>query len=265
MTVTRRGRHPLRADLARMGARSETAWSALLARAGATPRDWRSAPDFSLRRRQHRRLRPRRGPVPCDRQLRHATGQIAQRRRLRIRSSISCPIVSTAVLAAPIAASSTSTTPFPPDTESRISRVHGARGDRDRQHRSAGGGCGMRARIVAAADEERRRVVRDLHDGAQQRLVHTILMVAQARKALPPMRSPHPSSWPKRWLRRRLRGKSYASLRTASFPRFSPTVACARPSRHSPGGHRCRSRSPCPLTVSLVPSKRRPTSSSPRR
>jgi signal transduction histidine kinase len=32
-----------------------------------------------------------------------------------------------------------------------------------------------RARIVAAADEERRRVVRDLHDGAQQRLVHTII------------------------------------------------------------------------------------------
>jgi signal transduction histidine kinase len=31
-----------------------------------------------------------------------------------------------------------------------------------------------RARIVAAADEERRRVVRDLHDGAQQRLVHTV-------------------------------------------------------------------------------------------
>jgi hypothetical protein len=29
-----------------------------------------------------------------------------------------------------------------------------------------------RARIVAATDEERRRVVRDLHDGAQQRLVH---------------------------------------------------------------------------------------------
>jgi signal transduction histidine kinase len=28
-----------------------------------------------------------------------------------------------------------------------------------------------RARLVAAADEERRRVVRDLHDGAQQRLV----------------------------------------------------------------------------------------------
>jgi signal transduction histidine kinase len=47
-----------------------------------------------------------------------------------------------------------------------------------------------RARIVAATDEERRRVVRDLHDGAQQRLVHTMLLVAQARQALLPNHQP---------------------------------------------------------------------------
>jgi signal transduction histidine kinase len=41
-----------------------------------------------------------------------------------------------------------------------------------------------RARIVAAADEERRRVVRDLHDGAQQRLVHTTITLNLARRAL---------------------------------------------------------------------------------
>jgi signal transduction histidine kinase len=41
-----------------------------------------------------------------------------------------------------------------------------------------------RARIVAAADEERRRVVRDLHDGAQQRLVQTIVTLKLARQAL---------------------------------------------------------------------------------
>jgi signal transduction histidine kinase len=41
-----------------------------------------------------------------------------------------------------------------------------------------------RARIVEAADEERRRVVRDLHDGAQQRLVHTILTLKLASGAL---------------------------------------------------------------------------------
>jgi signal transduction histidine kinase len=40
------------------------------------------------------------------------------------------------------------------------------------------------ARIIAAADEERRRVVRDLHDGAQQRLVHTVVTLQLARRAL---------------------------------------------------------------------------------
>ena len=41
-----------------------------------------------------------------------------------------------------------------------------------------------RARIVAASDDERRRLVRDLHDGAQQRLVHTLLTLKLARQAL---------------------------------------------------------------------------------
>jgi signal transduction histidine kinase len=41
-----------------------------------------------------------------------------------------------------------------------------------------------RARVVQAADAERRRVVRDLHDGAQQRLVHTVVTLKLARRAL---------------------------------------------------------------------------------
>jgi signal transduction histidine kinase len=40
-----------------------------------------------------------------------------------------------------------------------------------------------RARLVAEGDEARRRVVRDLHDGAQQRLVHTILTLKLAQRA----------------------------------------------------------------------------------
>jgi PAS domain S-box-containing protein len=41
-----------------------------------------------------------------------------------------------------------------------------------------------RARLVTEADEARRRVVRDLHDGAQQRLVHTIVTLKLAQGAL---------------------------------------------------------------------------------
>jgi signal transduction histidine kinase len=43
-----------------------------------------------------------------------------------------------------------------------------------------------RARIVAASDEARRRVERDLHDGLQQRLVSLALDVRAAQSGLPP-------------------------------------------------------------------------------
>jgi signal transduction histidine kinase len=45
-----------------------------------------------------------------------------------------------------------------------------------------------RARIAAAADETRRRIERDLHDGAQQRLVSLALSVRAVQAALPPER-----------------------------------------------------------------------------
>ena len=40
-----------------------------------------------------------------------------------------------------------------------------------------------RARVIATADETRRRVQRDVHDGAQQRMVHTIIALKLAREA----------------------------------------------------------------------------------
>src|SRR5207244_12185547 len=43
-----------------------------------------------------------------------------------------------------------------------------------------------RARIVAAADQTRRRIERDLHDGAQQRLVSLALQLRAAQADLPP-------------------------------------------------------------------------------
>jgi signal transduction histidine kinase len=43
---------------------------------------------------------------------------------------------------------------------------------------------GSRARIIAAADAERRRLERDLHDGAQQRLVAVSLVLGLARRRI---------------------------------------------------------------------------------
>ena len=45
-----------------------------------------------------------------------------------------------------------------------------------------------RARVVAAADETRRRIERDLHDGTQQRLVALALDLRSAEAAVPPER-----------------------------------------------------------------------------
>ena len=76
--------------------------------------------------------------------------------------------------------------------------------------------AGSRARIVAATDAERRRIGRDLHDGAQQRLVRVLMGIEEARarpgarragaRATPPptraARSTICASWPRactRW------------------------------------------------------------------
>jgi signal transduction histidine kinase len=41
-----------------------------------------------------------------------------------------------------------------------------------------------RARLLTAGDEARRSIVRDLHDGAQQRLVHTVITLGLAQRAM---------------------------------------------------------------------------------
>jgi PAS domain S-box-containing protein len=74
--------------------------------------------------------------------------------------------------------------PLPPDSEAQLASftelVATAIANAEAQRELAA----SRGRIVAATDEERRRVVRDLHDGAQQRLVHTIVTLKMARRAL---------------------------------------------------------------------------------
>ena len=47
-----------------------------------------------------------------------------------------------------------------------------------------------RARIIAAGDAERRRIERDLHDGAQQRLVALSLTLGMAEARLADPRPP---------------------------------------------------------------------------
>jgi signal transduction histidine kinase len=81
----------------------------------------------------------------------------------------------------------------PPSTESRLAQFAELVATAIGNSESRAELTASRARIVAATDEERRRVVRDLHDGAQQRLVHTIVTLKLASRAL--QRGEDPSSF----------------------------------------------------------------------
>jgi GAF domain-containing protein len=114
-----------------------------------------------------------------------AHGPIAREAQgLGIRSTVGCPIVVEGRLWGVIAASSRSTTPFPADTESQIAAFTELVATAIANTEARTEVAASRARIVAATDDERRRVVRDLHDGAQQRLVHTVITLKMANHAL---------------------------------------------------------------------------------
>jgi signal transduction histidine kinase len=67
-----------------------------------------------------------------------------------------------------------------PDTESRMAEFTALVATAISNIQARAEVAASRARVVAAADEERRRVARDLHDGAQQRLVHTVVTLKLA-------------------------------------------------------------------------------------
>ena len=75
---------------------------------------------------------------------------------------------------------------FPPETEACLADfaelVSTAIGNTEARTQLAA----SRARIVAASDETRRRIERNLHDGTQQRLVTLALQLRGARNAVPP-------------------------------------------------------------------------------
>ena len=104
--------------------------------------------------------------------------------RAGIRSAVGCPILVDGKLWGAMLAASLTAEPLPAETEARISRftelVATAISNIDARSELRA----SRARLVAAGVEERRRVVRDLHDGAQQRLVQSIITLNLARRSL---------------------------------------------------------------------------------
>jgi PAS domain S-box-containing protein len=103
---------------------------------------------------------------------------------LGVRASVAAPIVVNRQIWGVVIANWRRPVSPPADTEEQMARftqlLDTAIANADSRDQLAA----SRARIVTEADEARRRVVRDLHDGAQQRLVHTVLTLKLAQRAL---------------------------------------------------------------------------------
>ena len=113
-----------------------------------------------------------------------ATGAVgAYVRSMGSRSAVGAPIVVDGRLWGVLVATSPQAEPLPADTESRLERFTELVATAISNIEARAELAASRARIVAATDEERRRLVRDLHDGAQQRLVHTVITLKLARRA----------------------------------------------------------------------------------
>ena len=110
---------------------------------------------------------------------------------LGVRSSVATPIVVEGRLWGTMIATGSEPEPLPSDTEARLERfanlvataIANAKA-REAIERLAEEQAASRTRLLTAADDARRRVVRDLHDGAQQRLVHSIVTLKLAQRAL---------------------------------------------------------------------------------
>ncbi len=112
-------------------------------------------------------------------------GSIAERARVAGRhSAVGAPIVLDGKLWGAIVAATRNVEPLPPGTESRMEEFTKLVATAISNIEARSALAASRARVVVAADDERRRVVRDLHDGAQQRLVHTVVTLKLARRAL---------------------------------------------------------------------------------
>jgi signal transduction histidine kinase len=103
-------------------------------------------------------------------------------REAGIKSAVGSPVIVEGDLWGVMTATS-SEGPLPPDTEARLASFTELVATAIANAESSEELAASRRRIVAASDAARRRVVRDLHDGAQQRLVHTIVTLKLAQRA----------------------------------------------------------------------------------
>jgi signal transduction histidine kinase len=103
-----------------------------------------------------------------------------------VRSAVGTPIIVEGRLWGVMVAASTSEQPLPHDTEARLAAFTELLATAIANAEVRADLAASRARIVATADGTRRRIERDLHDGAQQQLVALALRLRAAQAATPP-------------------------------------------------------------------------------
>jgi signal transduction histidine kinase len=106
--------------------------------------------------------------------------------RLGLASTVASPIVVEGRLWGTATVSSKQ--PLPPDAEGRLEKFAELAATAISNAESKAELAASRRRIVAASDEARRQIERDLHDGTQQRLVWLGLAVRSAEASVPPER-----------------------------------------------------------------------------
>jgi signal transduction histidine kinase len=106
-------------------------------------------------------------------------------RMLRIRSALGAPIIVEGQLWGVMIVLSTREESLPADTEARLAGFTELVATALANAEAQAALTASRARIVAAADTTRRRIERDLHDGAQQQLVSLALQLRTAQAAMP--------------------------------------------------------------------------------
>ncbi|HEX4838504.1 MAG TPA: GAF domain-containing sensor histidine kinase, partial [Solirubrobacteraceae bacterium] len=112
----------------------------------------------------------------------HATGQLAALiRKLGILSEVGAPVVVDGEVWGVLIAGTDEPEPLAPGTEQRLASFAELIATAVSNTTARSELIASRARIVSAGDEQRRRVVRDLHDGAQQRLVHGLITLQLAQ------------------------------------------------------------------------------------
>jgi signal transduction histidine kinase len=110
----------------------------------------------------------------------------AKIRELGLRGGVGAPIVVDGRLWGVAVVGSPRSEPLPPDTEGRVGDFADLVATAIANAQTNTELAASRVRIVAAADDARRRIERDLHDGAQQRLVSLGLELRTAEACVPP-------------------------------------------------------------------------------